>query len=127
MKAQLIYCLFLFASLQTFAQNAIDHEVSVTDRQKDFTLVSDDPLQSIANIFVAPKQELIVVQWKNLNTEDRTIVLEDAEGREVKKTILYQGSTIAYFDTQTIYNGEYVVQISDGNKWFRKQITIKEN
>ena len=81
---------------------------------------------TLFNVVVDNKDELIVVQWKGINYEDREVQLMDGDGKMIQKTVLFTGSTVAYFDIQTIYNGEYLVRLSDGNVWFSKKIQIKK-
>ena len=87
---------------------------------------SASPVQqpSYMNVFVVPDKELIVIQWKNLNTENREISLSDASGKLIQKTILHIGSTIAYFDTNTIYSGKYVITVLDGNNRLNTDINF---
>jgi hypothetical protein len=41
------------------------------------------------------------------------------------KTQMIKGSTIAYFDTQTLYNGTYMVKISNGKNTISKKVVVK--
>ena len=81
---------------------------------------------TLFNVVVDDKDELIVVQWKGINYEDREVQLMDAGGKIVQTTWLYTGSTVAYFDIQTLYNGEYLVRLSSGKTWFSRKIKIKK-
>ena len=83
-----------------------------------------DPQQSNINVFVVPQRELIVIQFNYLNTQNLDVVLVDSCTKIIQKTTLYQGSTIAYFDTQTLYSGQYLIKISDGGNWFSRNITL---
>ena len=90
-----------------------------------YTLFStEEEIDDYLTVYTVPDKELIVVQWKNLNTVDMEIVLTDASEKVIHKTILYKGSTIAYFETQTLYKGDYFVKISDGKNWLRKKISL---
>ena len=62
-------------------------------------------------IFFAEKSELIVIQSNGMINEDIKLQLYEASGNLIKETTLFQGSTIAYFDAQTLYNGEYLIKI----------------
>ncbi len=62
-------------------------------------------------IFFAEKSELIVIQSNGMINEDVKMQLYDESGIFVKETTLYQGSTIAYFDAQALYNAEYTIKI----------------
>ena len=80
--------------------------------------------ESDIRVFAVPVSDLIVIQVNDLTKENINITLYDLMGRLVDKTILYQGSTIAYFDTRKLYSGEYVIHISNGAKAFSKKVAL---
>ena len=59
--------------------------------------------------------------------ENYNVTLCDITGKLVDKTILYQGSTVVFFDTKTLYSGEYFVTLTSesGNKISKKVTIIK--
>jgi len=65
----------------------------------DFTIVYTD------------KGESIVMQSKKMLRYDITLQLFDKDGIFLKETTLPQGSTMAFFDTKGLFNGQYKVQI----------------
>ena len=89
-------------------------------------LSADDTSVKLMDVFVAPKQELIVVQWKNLNSENLELSLCNISGQIIQETILAPGSTVAYFETQTLYEGEYLIKVSNGIEFFIHKITLKK-
>ena len=90
------------------------------------TIENDSSNDDFMNVFVAPEKELIVIQIKNLNTQDLEVALFDANDTLIIKKILYQASTIISFDTDTLYSGDYIIKISDGNSSIFKKITLKQ-
>lgn len=70
------------------------------------------------------KNEVIMIQWKGLNESDRSIRLSDSKARIMQQVVLYTGSTIAYFDTQTLHEGIYYVEVFENEKWIKNKITI---
>jgi hypothetical protein len=70
------------------------------------------------------KSELIMLQWKGLNEDDHDIRLTDMRSKTIMKTTLLTGSTIAYFDTQTLHQGSYYVEVFQNEKWIKNKITI---
>jgi hypothetical protein len=70
------------------------------------------------------QKELIAVQWKGLNREDRQVSLTDSSGKMYDQKLMYAGSTIVYFETQTLYEGIYILKVSDQPEWIYKNITI---
>ena len=58
--------------------------------------------------------------------ENYDITLYDINGKIVEKKTLYQGSTIVYFDTKTLYSGVYFLKMQIGNKELNKKIIIEK-
>jgi hypothetical protein len=80
--------------------------------------------QPVINIFPNPTADMVAIQLMNMTTENIDIELYDMTGRMVQKTTIYQGSTIAYFDTKTLYNGEYIVRIPTKEGVIAKKVSI---
>jgi YHYH protein/Secretion system C-terminal sorting domain len=79
------------------------------------------------NIFPNPSAALIAVQIGDLVTEDYTITLYDMTGKLVQTTQINKGSTIAYFDAQTLNSGAYLVKISNGSAQITQQVMVQKN
>ncbi len=110
----------------------IKNVVKVTSITEPVTVYTATP-SAIANndfekvdvsIYPNPANDMIAIQLNSMLDNNLTVSLYDISGRLVNKTLLYQGSTIAYFDTKTLYAGEYVVIISDGNNKFSRIINV---
>lgn len=73
---------------------------------------------SLIRIFPNPANEFIGIQLNHLTAETIELELYDLTGKLLQKTALYQGSTVAYFDTRNLYNGTYVISVpgKDGPK-----------
>lgn len=76
------------------------------------------------NVFPSPASDFIAVQLGNLNTSSIEVSLFDLAGKNMGKTQVLQGSTIAYFDTQTLYAGEYIVKINTNNEEITRKIVL---
>lgn len=63
-------------------------------------------------VFPNPSSDLIAVQINGLVKDPLLIELLDVSGRIVQSKKIPSGSTIAYFDTQTLYAGNYVVRVT---------------
>lgn len=74
------------------------------------------------NVFPNPASGLIAIQVLDLLTDDLNVELVDVSGKIVKDTKIHKGSTIAYFDVQTVYSGIYYVRIS--NKDFSRTTKV---
>jgi hypothetical protein len=79
------------------------------------------------NAFPNPTNDIIAIQVGSLVKDDLTIELFDLTGKLVAKTEINKGSTIAYFDAQTLYNGVYTVVISNGENHVTQKIVINKN
>ncbi len=77
-------------------------------------------------VFPNPASDLVAIQINNLNKENIDVELFDVTGKLVQKTIIYQGSTIAYFDTQKLYSGVYIIKMTVGNTVLNKKIVIEK-
>ncbi len=53
--------------------------------------------------------------------------LLDAKGALVRSTVLYQGSTLCYFDLRTLYSGSYIVRLSDKNRTISRTIVVQQD
>lgn len=78
------------------------------------------------SVFPNPTGDFVAVQINDINRTDVSIELYDLHGKLLQSGILYQGSTIAYFDIRTFYSGEYIVRLnSDGAMLTRKISVVK--
>lgn len=78
------------------------------------------------SVFPNPAADLIAIQIKDLVKENCVVELFDVTGKLVDKTILYQGSTIVYFDTKKLYNGIYFIKLKIGNQEINRKIMIEK-
>ena len=75
-------------------------------------------------VFPNPTNDVLMVQLSNLVKENVTIKLVDLTGKVIDTKIIYQGSTIAYFDVSTIYSGQYLLKVGEGKKQKTMNINI---
>lgn len=78
------------------------------------------------SVFPNPAADLIAIQIKDLVKENCLVELFDVTGKLFDKTILYQGSTIVYFDTKKLYNGIYFIKLKIGNQEINRKIVIEK-
>ncbi len=79
------------------------------------------------NVYPNPSSDLVVVQIADITRGDVSLELIDAAGKVVDKTSVLQGSTIAYFDTKTLYAGIYFIRISNGEKSTMKKVLVEKD
>lgn len=72
-------------------------------------------------IYPNPVADVLIMQAKNILTEDVSIKLYNTMGQIVKQNTFYQGSTIAFVETKDLVNGSYFVNLSGKglNKTYR--------
>ncbi|MFK7785828.1 MAG: YHYH protein [Crocinitomicaceae bacterium] len=83
------------------------YESSVSLNEEDFNALN-------VQIFPNPATDLVAVQVMDLVKEELVIELIDLSGKTVKEMKINPGSTIAYFDVQSIYSGVYFIRVSNG-------------
>ncbi len=100
---------------------------SVTTYTASSTGINSNSIdESKINIFPNPATDLIAIQIKDLVKENYDVVLYEVTGKVVEQKTLYQGSTIVYFDTKTLYSGVYFVKIIVGDNVITKKIIIEK-
>ena len=75
-----------------------------------------DEKEISVNVFPNPTNDILIIQLNGLNKTNTQIDLVDLNGRIVAKQTINQGSTIAYIDVSTIYEGNYLVKITTENQ-----------
>lgn len=65
-------------------------------------------------VYPNPAQDFVAVQVGDLVTSQIKVSMFDMTGRLIQQTFINAGSTIAYLDTRTVYDGQYIIQIESG-------------
>lgn len=97
--------------------------VKVTGGITETTTVYNPALQSQSfesdafSVVLAPNpaQDFIAIQTQTAE-KDLHVELIDQLGKAIRTGIIHQGSTLSILETDTVYNGIYLVRISDGEK-----------
>jgi YHYH protein/Secretion system C-terminal sorting domain len=109
---------------------SVSKVASVTEPVSTYTKITPTDETTLDNlqikVFPNPSADLISIQIGDLVKEDYSIELFDAMGKLVKSTQINKGSTIAYFDTQALYDGTYVVKISNGQAQTTRKVLINK-
>lgn len=105
--------------------NAITEETTIYT--ENASSISNNDFELSVSIFPNPSSDLIAIQMNGLVDEDVQVTLMDISGKLISKTSIPRGSTIAYFDVQTVYEDTYLVTLFDGvHQMTRKVIIQKE-
>lgn len=98
----------------------VKNAVKVTSITESTTTYS--PAMAIADfdsmnlsVFPNPAKDFFAIQIP-MAAEDYKVELYDALGKLIQTQTVYQGSTMCYFDIQTLYSGVYLVKIGDGSR-----------
>lgn len=76
-------------------------------------------------VFPNPASDVVAVQIQGMAHENYDVTLYDITGKFIAKSMLAQGSTMAHFDTRTLYNGQYIVSIGiSGCEIASQKVTI---
>ncbi len=102
--------------------NSVNETTTVYDAVTSVGEIEFDALD--VNVFPNPATDLIAIQVGGVQKEDLTVELLDAAGRLLKTTKIKKGSTIAYFDVQTVYEGIYTVRISGSTYSTAKKVVV---
>lgn len=87
-------------------------------------IVSQEWDQLKVGVYPNPVAELVAIQISKSMASDIEVSLFDINGRHILETKIYQGSTIAYFDTKTLYDGMYIIKLQEGGNIITKKIHI---
>lgn len=92
------------------------------------TNINEDEFKQIQfGIVPNPATNLIAVQINGLASTNYRIELFDITGKLLQYSLINKGQTIAYFDVQTLYNGLYLVKISNGAFSKTEKVLIKRD
>jgi len=123
----IVFIIFAFAFQYASAENTYGNNndllvFQARDTSLPIKVISTDKM----NIMLDFQKELIALQWKGLNRDDRTVLLTDSTGKIFEEKQMFAGSTIVYFETQTLYEGNYIIKVSDQPEWISNNIKIKK-
>ena len=99
--------------------NAPNNNTSITETVTTFNPILGNTSFNLEKlnfkIYPNPVNEMIIIQSSEMITENLKADLIDEQGRIVRSKEFLQGSTICYFETDTIYNGIYFLKIAFNN------------
>lgn len=71
-----------------------------------------------------PAQDFVAIQIP-MTTQDLSVDLIDLTGKLIESKKLPQGSTLCVFETDTLYNGTYLLRLNDGNNSESFKVIVK--
>ena len=103
--------------------NSITEPVTQYKPTTQVQALSDDAFECL--LFPNPANHTLAIQYKGLLSSDLTLQLMDLQGQLIQTKLLKQGSTIVYFDVETLYAGNYIVLIQSEQQKIAKRISIQ--
>ena len=77
-------------------------------------------------VFPNPASDIIAIQFLGLLKNDVKAELYDMNGKLVQKTVISKGQSISYFDTESLYNGMYMVKLYNSDFTETRKILIQK-
>ena len=77
------------------------------------------------DVFPNPSSDLLTVQAHGLVANNLTVILRDASGREVQSKTIQAGQTLVFFETDALYNGVYLIEVSNGYEHYQSKVVIQ--
>lgn len=111
-----------YGNIQASKVNSITE--TVTEYTGNANAVEKTLLDEDILIYPNPAANLVAVQLSQAQQENYRVELYDMLGNKVQDAMIWQGSTIAHFDTRALYAGDYVVRIILENQIITKKLNI---
>jgi hypothetical protein len=92
------------------------------------TTVQNISIESVKmQVYPNPANDVVIVQLNQVVNDNIVIGLFTISGQLVAQSTIFQGSTLAYFDTRTLYNGNYLIRSISSNPISNNPIQITIN
>lgn len=106
------------------AQSVTTLPTGLTSYNSTTGITESNANESKVAIYPNPANDVLMVQSNVGARVSRKVELVDELGRVVQTQMLYQGSTMCYFDLQTVYEGVYFVRIYDGDNVITNKVVV---
>jgi hypothetical protein len=109
----------------TYSNASVDAVTETTTVYTGADNISGNKMGQIdVTIFPNPADDLMAIQVLGLVTEKVRVELFDLSGKLVMTDQINPGSTIAYFDLQTVYSGSYMVKITSATGVVTRPVVV---
>jgi hypothetical protein len=78
------------------------------------------------SVYPNPANDVLIIQSHLGGKTNRKVELMDELGKVIQTQVLYQGSTMCYFDLQTVYAGMYIVRVTDGDHVETSKVVVSK-
>ena len=127
---KLLYVLLVMLPMalgaQTTSENYVVSKVYKKATTTPVTENDKDKVSTTVQYFdgLGRTKQSIAVQAGNIVKENLVVSLYNIKGELLQTKNLYQGSTICILDTRALYNGEYIVHVTNGKETIAKKIVV---
>ncbi len=109
----------------TYANRKVTSISEATTIYTGATAISEANFSKLKlSVFPNPAADLVGIQVGGLVEADLAVELFDLAGKLLCSTTIHAGQTIAYFDLQTVYEGMYVVRVSNEGYSTSQKFTV---
>jgi hypothetical protein len=112
-----------YGTVQAAKVNSISESVTTYTPQNGLTDAEFSALQ--INIYPNPAADYIAIQVGSLVKDNLTATLYDITGKQISSTMIYAGTTLAYIDTRTLYDGAYLLEVSNNDNKYTSKLIIQ--
>lgn len=113
-----------YGNLQASDVNSVNESV---DTYVSTNGLNDNLMNELSfSIFPNPTNEFIAIQANGLVKQEVSLKLYDLSGKLITESNILQGSTIWYLDVRTVYNGQYILHITNGAETKIEKVIIQK-
>ena len=113
-----------YGNVQASKVNSVSETVEVYTATNNLNINYMNDLSF--SVFPNPTKEFLAIQANGLVKQDVKLKLYDLSGKLITESNIVQGSTIWYLDVRTVYNGQYILEITSGTEVKTKKIIISK-
>jgi hypothetical protein len=122
---------FNFTDSRYNSQTKVFYRLKQVDKDGSFSYSYILPINAKGSItgikiFPNPAADLILIQINDVLRHDIKVSLSNMNGQVVLQKDFYQGSTICFLETDTVYEGAYVLTVNDNGSKQSFKVLIKK-
>jgi hypothetical protein len=104
--------------------NSITEAVTQYDGQTPIAILDSKGHWDLM-VFPNPSNDYLAVQYNGLLSADAVVQLFDLQGKLIQSARLSKGSTVAYLDVRSVYNGQYLLRVQSKGQHWDQQVLIQ--
>lgn len=116
-----------FYGVKTGAKVTSISEATTTYTPTNTSLTETDFNNLDINLFPNPASDLLAIQVGDLVRDDLQVQMLDLTGKLISESTISKGSTIAFFDLQSVYEGMYLIRILNDKQSATRKIIVSKD